>query len=466
MIGASIYVVPFMVQRHVPGIGPYVWAAFLLAAVPAVLAAFAYAILASAMPRAGGSYIFASRGLHPYWGFVASFSQWFGLCIAIGVVSYVIVPFLRDIAVAAGWQALAVQLSMPTVRLLLALALLWTFVFVNIRGIKAYEKALLPLMMLMFGLGFIVIVIGFYFDTAAFIAALHTSGLRVPETTAPFSWPVVLSAAAVLFSSFIGFDSIAQAGGEAREPGRLLPRAIGLAVVTVSGFYFLFAAAVYHTVPWQYVAMEAQRTDVSAAGLLAPVVPPWLIVWVVSGAAVALTNDLPAMLLSVSRLLFAWAADGVFPKRLAAIHAVRQTPHRALVLSGLMASLGIVGCHLAGDFFLGVDILVIAMLFNFLLMGVTVITLPHVNPALAQRITVLRNRTTQRLVASAGIAALTFLLIVQVQRDLSTDLPWYFHATWMWLLVMAAGSLVFLVHYRKLASGGREKEIFTNLPTE
>ncbi|MEO0332628.1 MAG: amino acid transporter, partial [Bacteroidota bacterium] len=56
MLGASINVVPFMIQRNVPGIGPYVLPAFLLAAVPAVLAAFAYSLLASAMPRAGGSY--------------------------------------------------------------------------------------------------------------------------------------------------------------------------------------------------------------------------------------------------------------------------------------------------------------------------------------------------------------------------------------------------------------------------
>src|SRR6478609_2132224 len=97
MLGASIYVVPFTIQRNVPGIGPYVLQAFLLGAIPAVLAAFAYSILASAMPRAGGSYIYASRGLSPYLGFVASFSQWFGLSIVIGVVSYVIVPFLRDI---------------------------------------------------------------------------------------------------------------------------------------------------------------------------------------------------------------------------------------------------------------------------------------------------------------------------------------------------------------------------------
>jgi len=85
-----------MIQRNVPGIGPFVLPAFMFAAIPALFAALAYAILASAMPRAGGSYLYASRSLHPYLGFIASFSQWFGLSIVIGVISYVIVPFFRD----------------------------------------------------------------------------------------------------------------------------------------------------------------------------------------------------------------------------------------------------------------------------------------------------------------------------------------------------------------------------------
>jgi APA family basic amino acid/polyamine antiporter len=45
MIGASIYIVPFMLQKNVPGIGPYILPAFLVAAFPALFAALAYAIL-------------------------------------------------------------------------------------------------------------------------------------------------------------------------------------------------------------------------------------------------------------------------------------------------------------------------------------------------------------------------------------------------------------------------------------
>ncbi len=222
MLGASVYVVPFMIQRNVPGIGPYVLPAFLFAAAPALLAALAYAMLASAMPRAGGSYIYASRGLHPYLGFAASFSQWFGLSIAIGVIAYIIVPFLRDIATTAGWEGAAAGLDTGPVRVGLALALLWGFVWINTRGIRFYERTLIPLMVLMFGLGAIVIVAGFAYDQQDFAAALLAEeGRPVPQAEGVSFRPgTFLAAAALLFSSFIGFDSIAQAGGEARNPSR------------------------------------------------------------------------------------------------------------------------------------------------------------------------------------------------------------------------------------------------------
>lgn len=467
MVGASIYVVPFMVQRHVPGIHSYVWAAFLFAALPALMAAFAYAILASAMPRAGGSYVYVSRGLHPYLGFVASFSQWFGLCVAIGAVSYVIVPFVRDVLIAVGAPHLAETIMLPNVRLVLALALLWTFAWVNVRGVSAYEKTLLPLMVLMFLLGGVVMVLGLIYNQQDFATALQTENKAVPTTSDSFDWRPFLAASAILFSSFIGFDSIAQAGGEAKEPQKLLPRAIGLAVVVVGLFYFLFTSSVYHMVPWQFVAAEAQRQDVTAPGLLAHVVPSWLIIWIVAGAAVALTNDLPAMLLSVSRLLFAWSADGIFPRNLTEVHAKYKTPHRAILVSGLVATGGIVGCYLAADFFMGVDVLVIAMLFNFLLMCLTVLTIHHVNAPLGAQIKVLSSKPLQRVVALIGILLILLFLVIHVQRDLAQPQPhWYFHSTYVWLVVMTLGSMIFWRKYLQLKKNTDVKKFFKQLPLE
>lgn len=470
MLGAAINVIPFMIQRSVPGIGPWVLPAFLFAAVPAVLAALAYAILSSAMPRAGGSYVYASRGLSPFLGFVASFSQWFGLSIGIGVVSYVLIPFLRDIVAAMGWDGLAVALDMGMVRVTLALAFLWTSVAVNLRGVALYQKVLVPMMLVMFVLGFTVIIWGFAFDHVDFAAALaQAEGAVVPQAEAvPFRWWSFLAASAVLFSSFIGFDSIAQAGGEAKNPSRTLPLAIGIAVVTVGAFYFLFTAAVYHAVPWAWVAERAQTQDLTAPGMLGYLLSPGWTVLIVAGAAVALANDLPAMLMAVSRLMFAWAEDGVFPKGVARVHERWHTPHVALVLSGCMASAAILGSHFAGDFFLGVDLLVTSMLVNFLVMCITVLTLPGKNPKIAADVTVLKNRGAQVALAGLGAVFLTVFLGVHVWKDLTAELDaWYFHSTPLWIAVMVVASIIYFRELAVLRRSGVDVEArFAVLPPE
>ena len=470
MLGASINVVPFMIQRSVPGIGQYVLPAFLFAALPALLAAVAYSTLASAMPRAGGSYIYASRGLNPYLGFIASFSQWFGLSIVIGVIAYVIVPFLRDIALGMNWTILARWLEHGTIRVAIALFLIWLFVYVNVRGAKPYERTLIPLMLLMFALGAIVIVAGFSHDHADFALRLMEKEGRAPPGGAAnvFDWKVFLSAAALLFSSFIGFDSIAQAGGEARNPTRSLPLAIALAIVIVGSFYFLFTAAVYHAVPWTFVAQEAMARDISAPGMLSYLLPAGLSVAILAGAAVALINDLPAMLLAVSRLMFAWAEDGIFPSRIARVHRRFHTPHLALMVSGSIASIGVLGSHFAGDFFLGIDIMVTAMMVNFLLMCLTLVTLPRVNPQLASRVTVLKHRGAQKLLGWAGTLVLTGFLIIHVWKDLSAPVEaWYFHSSLVWLIVMALGSVLFFTKLRSLKNSGTDVEaLFSRLPEQ
>jgi basic amino acid/polyamine antiporter, APA family len=469
MVGAGINVIPFMIQRNVPGIGPFVLEAFAFAALPAVLAAIAYAVLASAMPRAGGSYVYVSRGLGPYPGFVASFSQWFALSVAIGVVSYVFVPFVRDIALALRWTATAASLDTGWARLTVSLAILWAAAGVNFLGVALYERLMVPLMYLTFVLAAVVIVAGFSFSHGDFAAAvLARDGKAIPVADAsPGAW-TFLSASAVLFASFIGFDSIAQAGGEAKNPSRNLPLAIGLAVGSVGVLYMLFTAAVYHAVPWQYIAGEAQRRDLTAPGLLGYLLPPFWTVIIISAAAVALAKDLPAMLLAVSRLMFAWAGDGIFPRAIASVHPVFRTPHVAIIASATMATLGVLGSHLAGDFFLGVDILVSSMLVNFVLMAASVLTLPRRNPVLARSITVWPNSRVRLGVAALGVVVLAVFLGVHTWKDLTAPAEaWYFRSTPVWAVVMAIGSVVYWIEVAGLRRAGVDLHArFAALPPE
>ena len=321
----------------------------------------------------------------------------------------------------------------------------------------------------MFGLGAIVIVTGLSFDKQDFAQALMLrEGRSIVEISAIFNWRTFLAGSALLFSSFIGFDSIAQAGGEAKDPSRSLPRAIGIAMISVSLFYNLFTFSVYHTIPWSFVAAESLTKDITAVGLLSYLLSPGWAVLIVLGAAIALINDLPAMILSVSRLMFSWAEDGIFPKRVSKIHRLYHTPYVAILLSGVVATIGILGSHFAGDFFLGIDIMVTSMLVNFLLMCISVLVLPKTNPALATNIKVFKSVSLQRIVASAGALWLTGFLLIHITKDLTAPAQaWYFHSTLIWFLVMIIASLIFVYNWKRLKKSGVDtKQLFSTLPPE
>jgi amino acid transporter len=225
---------------------------------------------------------------------------------------------------------------------------------------------------------------------------------------------------------------------------------------------------VYHTVPWQFVAERALSQDLTAPGLLGYVLSPTWTVLIVLGAAIALVNDLPAMLLAVSRLMFAWAEDGVFPKAVSRVHERWHTPTVALMLSGLMASAAILGSHFAGDFFLGVDILVTSMLVNFMVMCMAVLWLPRINPGIAADVTVVPNRRLQVPLAVAGIALLLVFLVVHVRKDLTAELDaWYFHSTPLWLIVLGIASLIYARELSRLKKSGVDThQLFRTLPPE
>ena len=467
MMGASINVIPFMIQKNVPGIGPYVVPAFLFAAIPAIFAAYSYAILSSSMPRAGGSYLYASRGLSPYLGFIASFSQWFGLSIVIGVIAYIIVPFIRDVFYNLGLISISDFLEVGYVRLSISLILIWVFVYVNIIGGKLYRNTLIPMLFIMFALGSIVIVSGVLFNQNDFIEAVFEIEKR--EITSiqykQFDWRVFLTASTLLFSSFIGFDAIAQTGNEAKNPTKNIPRAILLAIFIVSIYYILFTISVYNIVPWNFVADESLIKDITAPGLLSYVLPPFWGILIILGATIALINDLPAMILSVSRLMFAWSKDKIFPKKVSSIHEKYNTPYISIFVVGVVASIGSIGSHFAGDFFLGIDIMVTSMMINFLLMCITVITIAKVNPKLYKEITIFKNRTLQKIIGYFGSVVIVIFLVIHTYKDLTSEVDaWYFHSTFIYLIVMTLASLYFLIRWIQIKRNN--KHIFKSLPSE
>ena len=320
-----------------------------------------------------------------------------------------------------------------------------------------------------FILASIVIVAGFIYSEADFIqGVLNKDGIVITHLQGKFNWQQFISASGILFASFIGFDSIAQAGGEAKDPSKSLPRAIIITIVSVSLFYLLFTFSVYKIAPWNFIQDLANKKDISATTLLNYVLPPFWSVLIMLGACIALLKDLPSMILSVSRLLFAWSKDKLFPPFLSNIHPRYKTPHWAIFFSGIVSSFGILGSHFASDIFLGIDIMVIAMLVNFILICISVLLIHQNNPLLGNQITVVKNKGVQRLIALFGLISLTALLIINIVNDVSASkTAWYFHATYVFTAVMLLASIIFTIFWNQLKKSGTfDADYFKNLPSE
>jgi len=128
----------------------------------------------------------------------------------------------------------------------------------------------------------------------------------------------------------------------------------------------------------------------------------------------------------------------------------------------------VLGCNWEGDFFLGVDLLVLSMLVNFLLMACALLRFPDTNPELYRRMIFLKSRKLQVAVASAAVLCLGGLLVVQVVEDLRSASPWYLKSTTSWTIAMLGGCWLFYRFWARLRREGLDprSEVFGELPQE
>ena len=77
----------------------------------------------------------------------------------------------------------------------------------------------------------------------------------------------------------------------------------------------------------------------------------------------------------------------------------------------------------------------------------------------------MRSRTVQVVVAGTGAVLLAMLLGVQIVKDVSAETPWYFHAFYLYLIVLVVASLIFFYRWSLLRKRGVDLEArFQTLP--
>ncbi|MCB0674968.1 MAG: amino acid transporter, partial [Saprospiraceae bacterium] len=86
----------------------------------------------------------------------------------------------------------------------------------------------------------------------------------------------------------------------------------------------------------------------------------------------------------------------------------------------------------------------------------------------AKGITVYKSRLLQKIVAGAGSCLLLAFLLIHIIKDLSSQADaWYFHSTFVWLIVMSVASLIFYWKWKALRKQGIDTEkLFSTLPQE
>jgi APA family basic amino acid/polyamine antiporter len=306
MIGAGVFAV---FAPAAGAAGGWLLVGLAAAAVVAYCNATSSARLAARHPESGGTYVYGRERLGPFWGYLAGWAFVVGktascAAMALTFAAYAAPGYERPLAVAA---VLAVT------------ALNWRGVHKSVAATRVIVVVVLAVL--------VAVVV------AASVAPPADLGNVLGDE--PFRPLGVLEAAGLIFFAFAGYARIATLGEEVRDPARTIPRAIPVALFVTLLVYAAVAVAGLAVLGADRLAAASAPLSevVSAAGA------GWLVPVVRAGAAVAALGSLLALILGVSRTVFAMARDRHLPAALDAVHPRFRVPHRAELAVGLAVAL-------------------------------------------------------------------------------------------------------------------------------
>ena len=316
MIGAGIFVFPGLAAAEVGAAGAI---SFAIGAVIAMLVALPTSELATAMPRSGGGYYFISRAMDTPFGAVVGLGLWFGLVFAtafylVGLGHYA-AAVLAEIGI-----ILAVS---PVIPLGVLFGLLLTIL--SLTGTENTAKLQNVIV------GLLLVILAVFLGTGT-LDATGIIGDPSPPERFDFAPVALLSTAALVFTSYLGFAQVATVAGEIKQPARNLPLAMVGSVLIVGALYvitMLVATSVAGSAALE-AAGETAMVEVGRElfGL------PGAVAILLAGL-LATISSANASILSASRAIYALSKDALLPRRAAAINLRFGTPHVALGLAGV-----------------------------------------------------------------------------------------------------------------------------------
>jgi len=332
MIGAGIFVLTGIAAGIA---GPGLLVAFAFNGVIATLIAMVYAELGSAIPEAGGGYIWARAGLGEHQGFLSGGMSWFAAAVAgslyaLGFAAY-FTTFLDN---------LGFEIPLETVFIIekiIAVGAIVLFLIINQFGSSVMGKAETWIS------GIKVLVLVFFILTGLIIMT------SIPTLTSanftdffPRGFFSIFTAMGFTFIAFEGYEVVCQTGEEIYDPKTSIPKSVILSVLIVIPIYLLVgvvslgAFTVEGQATWEFLSENKELGLLYAAQQMLPGLG---LVVILFGGILSTLSALNAAIFSSTRVAFALARNGSLPSQLASVSAKTHTPVNSIYVTGLVVIL-------------------------------------------------------------------------------------------------------------------------------
>ena len=304
-IGGGIFRLPADMAATLGATAPI---AYVLCALAMSLIVLCLAEAGSRVSMTGGPYAYIQVAFGPFAGFVAGFLLWMMLTFVMAAVATVLVGNLGALVPALASRGVSAGV----------LVVIYTvFAAINIVGVERGARVntaltiakLLPLFLLIAG--------GLF--------AIDPQNLAIVN---PPDMPTLARSSILLIFAFAGIEAALVPSGEVKDPARTVPRAILLAMVTITAIYaalqFVAQGVLGPALATSKAAPLAEAAGVALGG--------WARQLLIVGAVISMLGHAGAMILATPRMLFAFARDGLLPSVLTRLHQTHRSPYVAILV--------------------------------------------------------------------------------------------------------------------------------------
>jgi basic amino acid/polyamine antiporter, APA family len=417
VIGTGIFVVTGVVAAQ--SAGPAIIISFIIAGIACALAALCYAEFSSAVPVSGSVYTYTYATMGEIFAFLIGWDLMLEYVLAISAVATGWSAYFRSLIEGFGFHFPSLLSSAPgtgkggivDLPAIIIILLITALVSIGVKESTRFNNVMVFIKL--------VVIISFIFAGIGYVKPENWTPF------APFGFQGIVTSAATVFFAYIGFDVIATASEEVKNPKRDMPIGIigSLAICTI--LYMAVSLVLTGMVPYTHLNVG------DPVALALKFVGQNQLAGIISvGAVAGITTVLLALIYAQVRLSYSMSRDGLLPKGLASVHKKYRTPYSNTWLTGFVAA-GIAGF---------VDLTTLAHLVNmgtlaaFTLISIAIIILRKKHPEL---------KSTFRVPFVPVLPAISALFCIY----LSISLP---AITWISFLIwLVIGTLVYFFYGRK-----------------